>query len=144
MHWLFTRLNLGFVFIAIILTHTLPTHADDYHAPAWLPGGNLQTLYPYLFISPPKVDYRRERWELPDGDFLDLDWVDNPDSAPLVVLFHGLEGNSGGFYALALMDAVKQRRRGAAWWCIFAAVRASPIGCRVPISPPTARTSATF
>ncbi len=109
MHRLFTRLNLGFVFITIILTHTQPAQADDYHAPAWLPGGDLQTLYPYLFISPPKVDYRRERWELPDGDFLDLDWVDNPDSAPLVVLFHGLEGNSGGFYALALMDAVKQR-----------------------------------
>ena len=84
-----------------------PTH--EYHAPSWLPGGNLQTLYPYFFAARPKVHYRRERWELPDGDFLDLDWVDNPADAPLVVLFHGLEGHSRGFYSLALMNQIKHR-----------------------------------
>ena len=89
--------------------HVLPTRAAEYQAPAWLPGGDLQTVYPYFFAPLPQVDYRRERWELPDGDFLDLDWVDEAADAPLVVLFHGLEGNSRGFYALALMNAVKQR-----------------------------------
>lgn len=83
--------------------------ADDYRAPAWLPGGNLQTLYPYFFARAPRVDYRRERWELPDGDFLDLDWVDGAADAPLLVLFHGLEGNSQGFYCRALMDAARRR-----------------------------------
>lgn len=80
----------------------------EYHAPVWLPGGNLQTLFPYFFASKPDVAYRRERWELPDGDFLDLDWVDNPDDAPLVVLFHGLEGHSRGYYALAMMQQIRQ------------------------------------
>jgi predicted alpha/beta-fold hydrolase len=44
--------------------------------------------------APPR--YRRERWETPDGDFIDVDWLAMPQAAdaPLVVLFHGLEGSS--------------------------------------------------
>lgn len=87
----------------------MPYRVTEYQAPAWLPGGDLQTIYPYFFAPVAQMDYRRERWELPDGDFLDLDWMDAAADAPLVVLFHGLEGNSRGFYALALMHAVKQR-----------------------------------
>ena len=78
-----------------------------YRAPWWLPGGHAQTLYAYFFIRAPRVFYRRERWELADGDFLDLDWLDGPPQAPLLVLFHGLEGDSQGFYARALMAAVR-------------------------------------
>lgn len=55
------------------------------------------------------VDYRRERLELGDGDFLDFDWVDGEPGAPVVVLFHGLEGDSASNYARALMHAAKQR-----------------------------------
>ena len=78
-----------------------------YRAPWWLPGGHVQTLYSYFFIRRPRVSYRRERWELADGDFLDLDWLDGPPRSPLLALFHGLEGNSQGFYARALMAAVR-------------------------------------
>ena len=53
--------------------------------------------------------YRRERIETPDGDFIDLDWIDGPAERPLVVLFHGLEGNSGSHYARALMHSVAMR-----------------------------------
>ena len=82
-----------------------------YRAPAWLPGGNLQTLYPALLARRPAVDYRRQRWDTPDGDFIDLDWTAAPvaDDAPLIVLFHGLEGSSRSHYARALMHAVVQR-----------------------------------
>jgi len=76
-----------------------------YHAPKWLPGGHLQTIYP-LLIKPRALRYRRERWETPDGDFIDLDWNDAGaagDAAPLLVLFHGLEGDSNSHYALSLM-----------------------------------------
>ena len=55
------------------------------------------------------VAYRRERWELPDGDFLDLDWLNGPAESPLVVLFHGLEGSSRSHYALALMAALRDQ-----------------------------------
>ncbi len=55
----------------------------------------------------PLPTYRRERLNTPDGDFLDLDWVDaQQPAAPLVVLFHGLEGSSASHYARALMQAV--------------------------------------
>lgn len=83
-----------------------------YRAPAWLPGGHLQTLYTSLFIRVPPVAYRRERLELPDGDFLDFDWVDGPPGAPVVVLFHGLEGSSASHYARDLMRAALERGWG--------------------------------
>jgi uncharacterized protein len=83
--------------------------ADGYVAPVWLPGGHLQTIYASLFIAAPQVDYRRERWELPDGDFLDLDWVDGDNDTPVVVLFHGLEGSSHSYYARDLMHALQMR-----------------------------------
>ncbi len=81
---------------------------EAYFAPFWLPGGNLQTLYPTFFLPGPHIAYRRERWELEDGDFLDLDWMDGPDHAPLVVVFHGLEGSSKSFYARRLMLELRQ------------------------------------
>ncbi|NWG39127.1 MAG: alpha/beta fold hydrolase [Hydrogenophilaceae bacterium] len=84
--------------------------AEAYVAPPWLPGGNLQTLYTAAFLRGPDIEYRRERWEWPDGDFVDADWVDaNQPDAPIVVLFHGLEGSSQSFYARDLMHTVKQR-----------------------------------
>lgn len=78
-----------------------------YRAPRWLPGGHAQTIYP-LLIKPDALPYRRERWETPDGDFVDADWstVTEDDQRPLLVLFHGLEGSSNSHYAIALMRAV--------------------------------------
>ena len=48
--------------------------------------------------------YRRERWTTPDGDFVDVDFLDAARRAgpqPLLVLFHGLEGSSRSHYAEA-------------------------------------------
>lgn len=81
----------------------------NYPAPAWLPGGHLQTIYPALAISKPEVRYRRERWESQDGDFVDVDFVDGKPGKPLVVLFHGLEGSSNSHYARAMMAEVAAR-----------------------------------
>lgn len=82
-----------------------------YRAPRWLPGGHLQTIWPLLRQAPLPA-YRRQRWETPDTDFIDLDWVDGPHDAPLVVLFHGLEGSSRSHYARALMHHL-----AALGWC---------------------------
>lgn len=77
----------------------------QYRAPRWLPGGDLQTIWPALFSrrapgSPPP--YRRERWTTPDGDFIDVDFLGAaPAEAPMLVLFHGLEGSSRSPYAQA-------------------------------------------
>ena len=86
----------------------VPQHSL-YRAPAWLPGGHLQTIYTNLFIRAPSSDYRRERLELNDGDFLDFDWVDGNLHAPVVVLFHGLESNSASHYARNLMHTARRR-----------------------------------
>jgi len=82
---------------------------NDYRAPWWLPGGHLQTIYPYFVLKGRPPPYRRERWNTPDGDFIDLDWVDVQPPVPLVVLLHGLEGCSTSHYAAALMHAVARR-----------------------------------
>ena len=75
----------------------------DYRAPRWLPGGHLQTIYPATMIAKPAVAMRRERWQTPDGDFIDIDFLDGAPGQPLVVLFHGLEGSSDSHYARELM-----------------------------------------
>jgi uncharacterized protein len=80
-----------------------------YPAPLWLPSGHLQTIYPATCIARPAVAFRRERWDAPDGDFIDVDLVDGQPGQPFVVLFHGLEGSSGSHYARAMMAAVAER-----------------------------------
>ena len=94
----------------------------DYRAPRWLIGPHAQTIWSALVAPCPRVLYRRRRWSTPDDDFVDVDFagVDPAGldsaraNAPLVVLFHGLEGSSGSHYALAAMAAVAARGwRGA-------------------------------
>lgn len=78
----------------------------NYAAPAWLPGGHLQTIFPATCVVKPKVAYRRERWKTPDHDFIDIDFVDGKAGEPFIVLFHGLEGSSNSHYARALMAQI--------------------------------------
>jgi len=74
----------------------------------WLRNAHLQTLFPYLLRRRPRVDLRRERIELPDGDFIDLDWTTGTDG-PIVLILHGLEGSSRSKYARGLLNAIHQR-----------------------------------
>jgi len=81
-----------------------------YRSPRWLPGGNAQTIWPALFAAAgAPAPMRRERWSTPDGDFVDVDFADAaaPD-APLLVLFHGLEGSSRSHYARAFAQRAAQ------------------------------------
>ncbi|MFA6615798.1 MAG: alpha/beta fold hydrolase [Hydrogenophaga sp.] len=81
----------------------------SYRAPRWLPGGHAQTLWSAVLArrhQGPPPQWRRERWTTPDGDFIDVDHACHeaaPD-APLLVLFHGLEGSSASQYAVAFAD----------------------------------------
>ncbi|HAW45262.1 MAG TPA: alpha/beta hydrolase [Sutterella sp.] len=82
----------------------------DYEPPAWAVNAHIQTVVAAKMAPKPVVTYNRERWETPDHDFIDADWVgEKVDGKPLVVLFHGLEGSSQSHYALALMDALAQK-----------------------------------
>ncbi|MEM8982818.1 MAG: hydrolase [Pseudomonadota bacterium] len=71
----------------------------------WCTNRHWQTVYPStpLYRSP-TVAYEREALELPDGDFVDIDWAGRtgrPDQTTLIVL-PGLEGNSSSSYALTI------------------------------------------
>jgi predicted alpha/beta-fold hydrolase len=57
---------------------------------------------------PPRVALERERWETPDGDFIDVDFA-GPASGRRLVVFHGLEGCSDSHYARAIAAHASQR-----------------------------------
>jgi predicted alpha/beta-fold hydrolase len=81
-----------------------------FEAARWLANAHLQTIYGALAAHAPRPPLRRERWETPDADFVDVDFLDGPPSTPWVQLFHGLEGSSASPYARMLME--QARRRG--------------------------------
>lgn len=82
-----------------------------YRHPRWLVGGNAQTIWPALLSKAARrryePNYTRERWDTPDGDFIDVDFLasnsasDSTPDKPFLVLFHGLEGSSLSHYARA-------------------------------------------
>lgn len=71
---------------------------SSYKGPPWyLQNAHLQTIVPSLFRKVDGVFYERERLELSDGDFLDLDWIERGNDQ-LVLITHGLEGDTGRPY----------------------------------------------
>jgi uncharacterized protein len=67
------------------------------------------TVFGPLFRPGPRVPLRRERWELSDGDFVDVDRMDGPAGAPLLVALHGLEGSSSAHYVRGLLAEARAR-----------------------------------
>jgi len=77
----------------------------------------LQTIHPALFRRMPVMTRRRERLDLPDGDFLDLDWAEQGRDR-LVILSHGLEANSHATYIQGMAAALQRRGWDVlAWNC---------------------------
>lgn len=74
---------------------------SSYQAPYYLFSRHLETIGPGVFRKIEPVDYRRERIDTTDGDFLDLDWC-RRNSNKLVILSHGLEGNSRRTYMVGM------------------------------------------
>ncbi len=68
----------------------------------WLANRHVQTILPSTgLLSVPQVDYQREALDLPDGDFVDIDWAGRrADAAQTqLIVLHGLEGSSDSNYA---------------------------------------------
>ncbi len=75
----------------------------DYAPARWLPGAHAMTVYASVARVLPGPPARRERCELPDGDFLDLDFLGTPPpDAPTLLILHGLEGSSRAPYVRGL------------------------------------------
>lgn len=89
----------------------LPSASASLAAPWWLPGGHLQTVWRKL-ASVPALIRQRQRIELDDGDFIDVDHLhaNGPDAdggdKPLVFLLHGLAGCSASPYILAMQQTL--------------------------------------
>jgi hypothetical protein len=73
---------------------------SSYTSPKWVRNPHLNTLYAALFREVP-ISYERERIHTTDGDFLDLDWLAEGRDR-LVVVLHGLEGDTGRPYMKGL------------------------------------------
>ncbi len=84
------------------------THHSSYAAPVWLPGGHAQTIFPALFRQFSPSASRGERLELPDGDFIDLEWSGNAGSR-LAILSHGLEADMKTGYIRGMAAALIRR-----------------------------------
>ena len=89
-------------------TLTKNKQAETYKPPWFLFNGHMDSMYLYL-LRKVSIYYHRERVELPDGDFLDLDWREDHETDHLVILCHGLEGSSTSKYMLGMTQYVLQR-----------------------------------
>jgi predicted alpha/beta-fold hydrolase len=79
---------------------------DRFEASWWLPGGHSQTLWPVL-TRRVGLDVRSQRLELPDGDFVQLDWIGT--RGPIVIVLPGLQGDLGSAYVRGLLRACQAR-----------------------------------
>ncbi|MBI3321065.1 MAG: hydrolase [Candidatus Omnitrophica bacterium] len=78
----------------------------------WCRNAHLQTIWAGILRHPPRLPLARARWELPDGDFLDVDQLAAKESAPRLVVLHGLESSSRAAAVLGLLSQARQRGWG--------------------------------
>lgn len=88
---------------------------EDYEPPFPLFNGHLQTIVPGILRRVRGVRFRRERIITGDDDFLDLDWS-RTGAGKLVVVSHGMEGNSRRPYVLGMVKALNAAGWDALAW----------------------------
>lgn len=86
---------------------------EPFRPAAGLSSPHAQTIFARFARSARVPSRRRERWELSDGDFLDVDVVDGASDAPWLVVLHGLEGSSGAGYVASVLRGAHARGWGA-------------------------------
>lgn len=98
--------------MSISNTHLKFSTPSTFRPAWWLSNPHLQTLWPVLIRKLPLPPHRRERLELPDGDFIELVWVPGDPQKPLVIILHGLEGSLYSPYVKGILHAIHQQH-----WC---------------------------
>lgn len=84
-----------------------------FRPPSFLSNPHQQTLLGFILRAPGRLKLERERWETPDGDFLDADWIRADPKKPHVLVLHGLEGSSEAGYVVETLRGIKQQGWGA-------------------------------
>ena len=79
----------------------------------WLPGGHAHTIWGRFTRRRPELPLRRETLRAPDGDDIELHILDAPESAPRVLLLHGLEGTIRSHYLAPMFENARARGWGA-------------------------------
>ena len=85
----------------------VPIIPSTFHPPVLLQNRHVQTILPALLRRRCRLPFERERLELPDGDFLDLDWSKGGNPR-LAILTHGLEGSSEAAYVRGMAQALSE------------------------------------
>lgn len=89
--------------------------SSTFQRPKYLFNGHLETIYPAIFRQVALTPTSKERIETPDGDYLEIDWHQRGNSK-LLVISHGLEGNSSRAYILGMAkEALKNGFDVLAW-----------------------------
>ena len=87
--------------------------AESFRPAAGLTHRQVQTLLAYALRRPGLLSLRRERLDTPDGDFLDLDWLDAAPDRPHLLVLHGLEGSSASGYVRQTLHEARALGWGA-------------------------------
>lgn len=87
----------------------------SYKPPFFLFSPHLETIFPAIVRRVDIRPYVRERITTPDEDFLDLDWLKN-GSDNLVIISHGLEGNSQRGYVKGMAKMFSDRQFDVLAW----------------------------
>lgn len=77
----------------------MPIVQSNYNPSFLFKNGHFSTIYAGIFREIDDFKQKRERIDLPDGDFLDLDWsFSNSPTRKVIIIIHGLEGNAQRAY----------------------------------------------
>jgi len=93
----------------------MPIIKSNYKPPFYLQNGHVSTILPSMFRKVKGVEYTRERITTPDDDFLDIDWI-KKGNKKLVVVLHGLEGNSHRHYVKGVAKHFSAHNWDVAAW----------------------------
>ncbi|MGQ0507130.1 MAG: hydrolase [Myxococcaceae bacterium] len=86
---------------------------SPFHPAPGLTHPHAQTVFATLVRKGARPPLRRERWETPDGDFLDVDLLEKNPTAPTVIVLHGLEGSSEAGYVVEILRGAAARNWNA-------------------------------
>jgi len=97
-----------------VSSEELSRRSEYTYRPAWwVPGAHAQTMWGKFFRRRELFGARVERWDTPDGDFVDVHRLDGPEGAPRLFILHGLEGTIRSHYVTGFLGEAKRRGWGA-------------------------------
>ena len=89
----------------------MPIIPSKYKPSPLFRNGDFSTVYSALIRKVKGVKQQRERLELPDGDFMDLEWsYSEKETENCIVVLHGLEGSAHRSYVLGIAKLFNENR----------------------------------